>query len=294
MWVLGDLKDQLGITHRRERRKRDIEHVPMFEADYNERSISEIGSIDLPYGETPDARGSYVPAGTQSPGDIGTPHQRPNVDLPPDKNSSRIDVNMGYVVDDSEVWDTVTPVQRIPPEPPLSRVSYYSASDIPPPSPLPDANIYSPTSSRPVTMTSVAINPVTQDYRSSQSLPSHGSLSPYYTPPHTPHSNVNSVRSSHSLPGAAAYPGEYEMRVRSPQRSPQPSQTSHVMQQSETSFFTAHEGSISDHGTMPMQSRDDDTATITAQARGEPGDQDAWRDSISSQATDYTASPHAM
>lgn len=297
MWVLGDLKDQLGIKHRRERRKGDVEHIPMFEEDYHERSISEVESI---FDEASDARGTYVPAGTQSPADNGTPPQNASITtLPPDKNLTRVDVNLNYGVNEGDVWDTVTPVQRVPPEPPLSRASYYSASDIPPPSPLPEANIYSPTSSRPVTMTSVAINPVTQDFRSSQSLlPSPGSLSPHYTPSHTAHTNENSVRSPRNYPGAAAYPGEYEMRVRSPSRSPQPdrpvSEASHTMEQSDSSFFTAQEGSSSDHGIVPRQSHDDETATITGGSRGGSGDQEAWRESISSQTSNYTASPHAL
>ena len=293
MWVLGDLKDQLGIKHRRNRRKGDAEHAPMFEADYHEQSISEVESIDLPYDAVPDARGTYVPAGTQSPPDAARAYS----DAPKDKSPSRVDVNLGYVAKEGDVWDTETPIGR---EPPISRASYYSASDLPPPSPLAESNIYSPTSSQSVAMTSVTTNPVTQDFRSSQSLlPSHDSLSPHHTSTHSPRANMTPPRSPHNYPGAAAYPGEYEMRVRSPTRSPQPdhapSEFSHFTQQSESSFFTARDASSSDyHGAVVGRSRDEDTATITARSKGEPGGHDPWRESISSQATDLTSSPHAL
>lgn len=300
MWVLGDLKDRLGIQRRRNRRKGSPEHVPMFEPQYHERSISDISrsSIEQSYSpDVPDPRGIYAPTGTQSPPEGLTPRSNATFsDLPPD---SRIlqPVDVSYVVSDDTDWDTVTPIQRgPPPEPPISRVSYYSVSDIPPPSPLDESNVYSPTSSRPVTMTSLATGPVTQEYLSPTTLPSSSHSS---SPPPTPRENVMSSHSPHAYPGAAAYPGEYEMRVRSPSRTPPhlDRAASHGIQQS---FFPVREGGDSDtshsdheHGTGPRPSYEDDRATIMAS--NQAGDYDPWRASGVSQASDFTTSgPHAL
>ena len=123
MWVLGDLKDQLGIQHHRERRKGDIEQTPMFEPDYDEQSPSEAGSADIPYDEMRDPRGVYVPAGTQSP-PTGIPRQNPTFSsIPPDRRPGPVDVGVSYVVDDGDIWDTLTPTQRTILEPPISRTS---------------------------------------------------------------------------------------------------------------------------------------------------------------------------
>jgi len=302
------LKDKLGIPHRRDRRKGDPEHVPMFESQYHDRSVSELSETDIEHSyvtTAPDTRGLYAPAGTASPPEGPTPRTNATFsDIPPGgRTPPHVDIAPDYVLDDGDDWDTVTPIQRAPPpEPPMSRVSYYSVSDLPPPSPFPESNIYSPTSSRPVTMTSVATSPVTQDYRSTAQLhpPSHAA-----SPPHSPHARGGDLHTPRSgiYPGAAAYPGEYEMRVRSPSRSPNfdraASQASHITEQSETSFFTAREGSGSDpdHGDFDdgtvRHSYDDDRATITQGTR--VGDHDPWRESGLSQASEYTVSgPHAL
>ena len=294
MWVLGDLKDQLGIKHRRERRKGDTEQTPMFEPEYHEQSVSEVGSVDLSYNGSRDSRGIYVPAGTQSPPGppAATPQSKATFPtIPPDSH-------FGHVVDDNEVWDTVTtPTQHPTPELPMSRASYYSLSNIPSPSPLPEANVYSPTSSRPVTMTSVAMSPVTGEHRPSQlpQLQSNNSLSPHGSPPHTPRSDLNPPRSPRNNLSVATNPGEYEMGVRSSSQSSDPDRApSHATQRSESSFFTAREGSSSGYDTVQEQSHEDDTAKITARPQVEPGDNDAWRESVSSQVSGFTASPHAL
>ena len=65
MWVLGDLKDRLGIKHRRDRRNNsDLENTPMFQKPHS-RSVSEVSFNG----------GGYEPANTQSPGDglVGGP-----------------------------------------------------------------------------------------------------------------------------------------------------------------------------------------------------------------------------
>jgi len=54
-WVFGDLKDRLGIQHRKNRKGRDVEAAPMFHQPHA-RSLSEVSVV-------------YEPALTRSPGD---------------------------------------------------------------------------------------------------------------------------------------------------------------------------------------------------------------------------------
>jgi len=57
-WVLGDLKDRLGIQRRKDRKGRDVEAAPMFHQPHA-RSLSEVSVV-------------YEPALTRSPGDNHT------------------------------------------------------------------------------------------------------------------------------------------------------------------------------------------------------------------------------
>lgn len=236
MWVLGDLKDRLGIKHRNDKSsKRTGEATPMIEMDYHDlnASFSEGSSIDLQY-EPPHSRAAQSSLA------------HPNVAQPI------------YVVQDE--WDTETPIVRQPP--PGSALSYYSASDIPPPSPFPERHIYSPRASQKANMSSVNNSPVAVNYGGSSRPSSYAPPSPRQTPPRSPHAR------------------EYELDVRGPlqgtdfERSH--SRVSHVTEATETSFVTAREGSM-DHGGEEQRSMyDDDAATIRA---NQEAGHDPWRES---------------
>ncbi|KAF8528473.1 phospholipid-transporting ATPase 1 [Hysterangium stoloniferum] len=310
MWVLGDLKDRLGIKHRREKRNRkDVEHTPIFQSEYHERSISEINSLDLPYDAPPR---TYIPTDDPpkpSNSDLSKSPTLLDTNLDPSKSTALLGMNSTYVINNE--WDTETPIAPNPPrEMQLSRVSYYSVSDLPPPSPLPEANVYSPRASRAVsaaiTMSSVATNPVSQEHRVTSSLfppPHRSGGSPRTTPPQSPsYHQLISPRTARSQTDQSSYSGNYEMRVRSPPRSPQldyraPSPVSHITEQSESSFVTAEEGSRSGpHSrTGSPQLYDEDAATIREQPVGGAENHDPWRDSVYSQSSGYTVSgPHAL
>jgi len=151
MWVLGDLKKQLGIKSRREQRiakksSRDLESSPMF--PNHDRSFSSSSSHQLP---------GYEAALTHSPGDMSmapTPPQTLGVGFHPkgehsgwrDDASSVAYEGVSYIVegDPDEVQAGASPAyttsnlrQSVSPNP-----SYYSASDIPVPSPLPSPEYY--------------------------------------------------------------------------------------------------------------------------------------------------------
>jgi phospholipid-translocating ATPase len=105
-WVLGDLKDRLGIAHRRPGRARTLaaaEAAPMM----HDRNASE---------------GGYEPVQTRSPHALGVPDAASRGPSPGLEKDGEADAQ--YVV-----------MPRGPT--PASRLSYYSVSDIPAASPLP-------------------------------------------------------------------------------------------------------------------------------------------------------------
>ncbi|KXN91577.1 Phospholipid-transporting ATPase DNF1 [Leucoagaricus sp. SymC.cos] len=122
MWVMGDLKDRLGIKHRKQKKNRDpssnLEAAPMFHEQHS-RSMSEL-SVHNAY-EPTEAASPATPQsqhGELSPSPmhylLSAPKQTGHGSLlsPPTHFSTRLDASS--------------------PQP-----SYYSASDIPPSSPLP-------------------------------------------------------------------------------------------------------------------------------------------------------------
>ncbi|KIJ56259.1 hypothetical protein M422DRAFT_219400 [Sphaerobolus stellatus SS14] len=307
MWVLGELKDNLGIPHRRNKHREKIdveaaptyEAAPMFEMHYRERNPSENGSMDVSY----ERQAAILPAAMEDDRFSTDKFSQPD----PSKSLSHVDVSNTFVVAEGNEWDMETPIQR--PQPPLSSLSYYSASDIPPPSPFPEQNIYTPRSprsqsgSQSVNMSSVAGAPVAVGYGTTLQPPTtYASRS---TPPHTP--PTYSSQGQRPASGASAYSGDFEMAVRSPPRTPDvmersESATSHVTGMSESSFVTAPESGF-DHGydyQSHRQSQDSDAATIRAQPtpNSEPATHDPWRDSRDSaysQTSQYTISgPHAL
>ncbi|KAJ7176874.1 phospholipid-transporting ATPase 1 [Mycena filopes] len=128
MWVKGDLKDQLGLTHRNGKRRggahpaysQEPETAPMF-SDNHARSLSELSTHQ------------YEPANTSSPGTTpaGVPtssRHQPYTDTTPPNEAEQ-----------SQYLYAPQPQQgharaKSPTSP---QGSYYSVSEIPPPSPLP-------------------------------------------------------------------------------------------------------------------------------------------------------------
>ncbi|KAJ7581830.1 phospholipid-transporting ATPase 1 [Mycena floridula] len=196
MWVAGDLKDQLGIRHRRDRNARRAangsgsaeEDDPMF-PNQHIRSVSE---MSLHHG--------YEPAMLQSPG-MGNPiplsTSQPTSQ--PDTPGSR-PVSSQYVYVKSQLSQETHLSPHLSPSPqnrdvaPSPNPSYYSVSELPVPSPLPSPKYMLPTG-----------EPTT------------------FAPPSRRSSVATTIRTTIVPPTPAPIPGRhpidrqaYEMRVRSP------------------------------------------------------------------------------
>ncbi|KAJ6598151.1 phospholipid-transporting ATPase 1 [Mycena vulgaris] len=133
MWVKGDLKDQLGLSHRSgkgrhgARSAHELETAPMF-SDQHTRSLSELSSHQY-----------YEPANTTSPGttvvDIPLTTRRPYTDTsPPAEDQGQ------YLYAPQPQKGHGSPASPASPHP-----SYYSVSELPPPSPLPSPKYRLPT-----------------------------------------------------------------------------------------------------------------------------------------------------
>ncbi|OBZ77329.1 Phospholipid-transporting ATPase DNF1 [Grifola frondosa] len=124
MWVMGDLKERLGIKHRRELRKDKQEQAPIFQKPHY-RSESEVSSqhdFEFP-----------AQAMRRSPGSDGSaPPTAPLIEGSPSPFDQRYP-------EEAHLEDRLTPTNRaqISASPLSQRHSYYSASDIPAPTPIP-------------------------------------------------------------------------------------------------------------------------------------------------------------
>lgn len=110
MWVGGDLKDRLGIRHRKESKNKhvDLETAPMFREPHA-RSASELA-----------LQQGYEPTVPRSP--VGSDRKSPD-----DNSADTIEqLSKAALPNPHDTDDTVSP-----------NPSYYSASDIPLPSPIP-------------------------------------------------------------------------------------------------------------------------------------------------------------
>ncbi|KAG5734631.1 putative phospholipid-transporting ATPase DNF1 [Termitomyces sp. T112] len=135
MWVLGDLKDQLGLKRRRAKKKKQIipEAAPMFQAQHN-RSLTEMSSM----------HNRYEPVVNSSPGPKDSTRQT-YLDTPPMSQTNDLPIpNIQYAHVRNDLGQA-THLSPIPASPAGSRFdmnpspqpSYYSASGLPPQSPLP-------------------------------------------------------------------------------------------------------------------------------------------------------------
>lgn len=128
MWVSGDLKDRLGIRHRKaskNRRVSDLETAPMFREPHA-RSTSELTLTHAyeptrvaPESDNEKRRGGYADADDFPDADVERTIRPPLL-------------TVGSLSSSSEMADVKNAGLTVSPH-----VSYYSSSDIPAPSPIP-------------------------------------------------------------------------------------------------------------------------------------------------------------
>ncbi|KZT25558.1 phospholipid-translocating P-type ATPase [Neolentinus lepideus HHB14362 ss-1] len=232
MWVKGDLKDRLGIKHRRELKKSDLEATPMFQKPHT-RSESEFSTLHQDYEpaltSSPGNRGISAP---RTAGYVNTPSSSPAPgyeEVPPNQqpqyaySQSRFrDQDHLQTPPSADSWGRVSPASL--------RASYYSASDIPAPSPLPSPKFgYGSNTTNPLPPS--ALSPTfSAAGRSGPTSPSHQTLQiPTYA--------------DHGSPSAELF----EMRIRSPSiddgrlPTPPPEHSTVTRGPSEVSYATAPE-----------------------------------------------------
>ncbi|KAF8875785.1 phospholipid-transporting ATPase 1 [Infundibulicybe gibba] len=136
MWVLGDLKDQLGIRHRATKRNkgsspRNLEDAPMFHEQHS-RSLSELSTMNNPYeptmtsspGKGVATRETYLETPSMSETDVRHPR---DIQYPFTQNSPEQQASPSPTSHDQRQMPTPSP-----------HPSFYSASDLPPQSPMPE------------------------------------------------------------------------------------------------------------------------------------------------------------
>lgn len=184
MWVKGDLKDRLGIKHRHRHDQNvpvdgpssDLEGTPMFREPHA-RSTSEMSTADIYQPGLPRVLGNGKQSDTTQ--QINTLLAAPS--------SSPQHIPMASTSEDGDMTPT-SPISEARPTvmSPSPQPSYYSASDIPLPSPLPSPVFHDPSQAYP------KVAPI------SYSRPFRGQ----YLSPHPDNLRL--------------HPGSYEMRVHSP------------------------------------------------------------------------------
>jgi phospholipid-translocating ATPase len=232
MWVLGDLKDRLGLGHHKKpkaSRTYNVEAAPMFRQPHS-RSASEVSY-------------RYEPTRTGSPGTSAiarsTQLHTPPSELddsyaytrsPPDSGSRSFPASPAYAHTNDDGYDVKD----------SKHDSYYSMSDIPIPSPLPTPVYRYPsgefTTTPPSRRTSVKSNATRR--HSPPAMPQ----SPDWLQPPAQSSRQPGVARSGS--GRSRNPGAFEMRVRG-------SDEHHERSASDMSFSTAKDwpGDDDDEGT---------------------------------------------
>ncbi|KAF9465973.1 phospholipid-transporting ATPase 1 [Collybia nuda] len=218
MWVKGDLKDQLGINHRKARKSpregmRNLEAAPMFQEQHS-RSLSEFSEV----------HDQYEPTMTSSPRTNDHAPRQTYLDTPPMSQAIELPIpgaqyaySRSHLDQESHLSPHSPNERNMGPSP---HPSYYSVSELPPPSPLPSPKYKYPsgeiTSTPPSRRTSVATT-----HASLRGTPQiHPAPMPITPgPPHPPNSpNTLQLPSHqrHSAVSSTSYTGAFEMRVRSP------------------------------------------------------------------------------
>ncbi|RDX49470.1 phospholipid-transporting ATPase 1 [Lentinus brumalis] len=286
MWVLGDLKDRLGINHRRDRKRRKVEEAPIFHQPHI-RSESEISHADEDYA-TPMG---YTPPMPHTPASDGSP--RPTAPLMAGESPRPEKLEEG-LYDNRRSPASSPPSQRNERtvSPSMQRMSYYSASNIPAPSPLPEPNRYHSytrdSTARSTTaygteppMSAVSLSTVS--YGHPPSDPNH------FTPPSSATLQVPGLRQQQQRTPSPTTPAEqFEMHVRTPPSDQwtehlQGQQAVHTPMATEDSYATAHE--YDDAYEQAYDGYEPHTATPQTQHQQE----ESWRSSTYS----YSG-PHAL
>lgn len=227
MWVMGDLKDRLGLQHRNARKnKAGLEQAPMFHHPHA-RSESELSSFQQ------DIELGGLTAGGSNPSSLAPSPRAPLTPIHEVQSPAQEPLHSAY--------DHLSPAprtggteQRTATASPYSfRGSYYSASAIPLSSPEPQMHTgYSPTGNP--SMSSVSPNPVTPYSQPSQNAP--------YAP-----------SQPHASPPPVA--GTFEMHVRQPSEDIVARQIDHAHGGvTDSSYRTAYDGLPDD---QPQQSGHD-------------------------------------
>ncbi|KAJ7444617.1 phospholipid-transporting ATPase 1 [Mycena galericulata] len=242
MWVQGDLKDQLGLSHRNGKRRRGLvsetepETAPMF-SDQHARSLSELSGHQ------------YEPANTASPGTTAVDiplNTRPYTDHTPPNEEQ---VQYLYAPQPRQ-GSNGSPASPASPHP-----SYYSVSELPPPSPLPSPKYRLPSgeitstppsrrssiattrasmrtvrNAQPLAMPTYDMSPMSPASPGALSPTSPGALSPRYAQQQFEMTAVRPGPSAYAPPSSVGHGGTQSVRSAS--------------QASYASYTTAPEGSF--------------------------------------------------
>ena len=223
MWVKGDLKDQLGIRHRSSKLKTDmngLESAPMIHEPHI-RSRSDLDNEPHRYEQT---RGREER--TVSP---PAPAPSPQVDEVAGSVENRTHLSPSSIPSRDERFSRSSSL----------RASYYSVSDLPPPSPTPSP-VYrysngETTSIAPSASGSIAAR-LSMASRNQRVTPP-----PSSPPPKTPTLLSTAIR--HGSGGDTRILEDYEMRVRSPQGR---GGTEYSTSQASEDYWSADEGEDDD------------------------------------------------
>lgn len=217
MWVKGDLKDQLGINHRKARKfprgsPRNLEAAPMFQEQHS-RSLSELSG----------AHDQYEPTMMSSPGTSNRALRQTYLDTPPMSQATDLPIQgaqyafaTSHLNQETHLSPTSPGDRNMNPSP---HPSYYSVSELPPPSPMPSPKYKYPsgeiTSTPPSRRTSVATTRAS--IRGTPQAHAPMPLSPASHRPNSPNTLQLPGHQRQSLiGGTSSNTGAFEMRVRSP------------------------------------------------------------------------------
>lgn len=231
MWVLGNLKDQLGIQHRRDKKTRKAENgsgggaeeAPMFQQSTHLRSASQMSL-------------QYEAAQTSSPGTGGPVIRQTYLDTPPPSNAADLTPNgpPQYAFTSSHLNQEM---HLSPPPPadgrPSPNPSYYSVSELPVPSPLPSPKYMLPSGE-------LTSTPPSRRSSSMRQTALHPSV-PLYSP--TPTAGRQPIANNSYEMRVRSPPSSYrrELSVEYPQNSPTGSRYAYDRSTSAASWTTANE-----------------------------------------------------